>query len=459
MRPNIAISLSLFALSGGVALYQTHSDKSKADQVAKTFANFAPNVKTHSDEQSFYVESDGMPDHKLMAGITAWQQQVPLPQKYTGNNAWQFPLNPVPAKEPLSAKDHFFRGAIAIAANGVPIFNPIKNDGRTDTFLAGELDDFGGHSGQGDDYHYHIPPLHLQSKIGKGLPVAYALDGYPIYGLTEPDGKATGKLDEFNGHETPSLGYHYHSTKTYPYLNGGFHGEVTERGGQVDPQPRAQSPRPATKPLRGAKITDFKVVESGSYSLTYTLDGETLKVNYTVNKDGSVKFDFVDGKGQVTSETYSGRPPRGGGGQGQGGNGGGQGRGQGGGQVGGQGGGGGEKPLGPPPGPRKPWLVDHYKELDGDKNNEVSLKEVTDQCSQAFKEYAGTADSIDTKELPNKPTVRLAIGGFIKVHFKELDKNSDGKITEKEIIDSMSGMFKKQDKNGDGKLSGAELEG
>ena len=59
--------------------------------------------------------------------------------------AWRIPLKPVEAKTPLSAKDHFFRGAIALAVNGVPIFNPIKNDGKTDVFLAGELDEFLDH--------------------------------------------------------------------------------------------------------------------------------------------------------------------------------------------------------------------------------------------------------------------------------------------------------------------------
>ena len=52
-------------------------------------------------------------------------------------------------------------------------------------------------------------------------------------------------------------GYHYHASKKYPYVNGGFHGEVVEREGQVDPQPRAQPVRPDLPPLRGAKITGF----------------------------------------------------------------------------------------------------------------------------------------------------------------------------------------------------------
>ena len=283
--------------------------------IAETFEAFAKlnAIKYRQDSQYFYVESNSMPDHKMMVGITAWQQQVPIPQPYFGNNAWRIPLEPVVAKNPLSAKSHFFRGAIALAANGVPIFNPIKNDGRTDTLLAGELDEFGGHCGRADDYHYHIAPTHLQEIVGKGKPIAYALDGYAIYGYTEPDGsKATG-LDPFNGHSTPELGYHYHATKTYPYLNGGFHGEVKEIDGQVDPQPRADGVREALPPLRGAKITGFESKDNKSFSVKLTVGNETRFVNYVLNDNGSVKFDFVDGNGKnqignlLTSTTWSDR--------------------------------------------------------------------------------------------------------------------------------------------------------
>ena len=82
----------------------------------------------------------------------------------------------------MSAKTNFFRGAIALAVNGVPIFNPIKNNGVTDTLIAGELDKWGGHCGRADDYHYHVAPVHLEKLTGKGKPLAFALDGYPIYG-------------------------------------------------------------------------------------------------------------------------------------------------------------------------------------------------------------------------------------------------------------------------------------
>jgi phosphatidylethanolamine-binding protein (PEBP) family uncharacterized protein len=297
---------------------------SKAE-IAETFEPFAKlnAVKYRQDEDFFYVESNSMPDHRMMVGITAWQQQVPIPQPYFGDNAWRIPLVPVVAKNPLSAKSHFFRGAIALAANGVPIFNPIKNDGRTDTLLAGELDEFGGHCGRGDDYHYHIAPTHLQGIVGKDKPIAYALDGYPIYGYTEPDGSEVQGLDEFNGHSTPQLGYHYHATKKYPYLNGGFHGEVKEVDGQVDPQPRAGGVREALPPLRGAKITGFESKENKSVSIKVEVGRETRYVKYFLNQDGSVKFDFVDGNGKVKTETYSPRQRGPGGGERRGGPGGG----------------------------------------------------------------------------------------------------------------------------------------
>ena len=289
-------------------------------QLEQSFKPFSDVVKTRSDDNFFYVESNGVPDHEMMVGITAWQQQVPLPQKYNGENAWRIPLNPVPAKEPMSAKNNFFRGAIAIAVNGVPIFNPIKNDGKTDTLLAGELDNFGGHCGRADDYHYHIAPVHLEKQTGTGKPVGWALDGYAIFGYQDPAAKDFAPLDAMNGHTGPDGQYHYHATKTYPYLNGGFHGEVVERDGQVDPQPRAESPRPALPPLRGAKIVRFEQKQPGSYLLTYDINGRSGTVGYTIAASGAVSFEFRSPDGETTKEEYQpragGRRPPGGGGGG-----------------------------------------------------------------------------------------------------------------------------------------------
>lgn len=263
-------------------------------------------IRTRWDDRYFYVESNGIPAHSMMVGITAWQQQVPIPQKYVGDNAWRIPLQPVPAKEPATTKNRFLRGAIAIGVNGIPIFNPLNNRGD-DAYLFGELDEFGGHCGRADDYHYHIAPSHLQETVGKDQPIAYALDGYPIYGYQDEKSPDFAPLDKLNGHKDKTGNYHYHATKTYPYLNGGFYGEVIERDGQVDPQPRAESLRPALPPLRDAKITKFEETKPGSYRLTYDVNGKKGTVSYTLNDNGSANFEFVDTTGRKTTETYTPR--------------------------------------------------------------------------------------------------------------------------------------------------------
>ena len=291
-----------------------------AADIADAFAAFEKlgAVACRRDDRFFFVESNGVPDHPLMVGIRAWQQQVPLPQKYVGGNAWQIPLHPVPAARPAMTKDRFLRGAIALAVNGVPIFNPLNNRGE-DAYKIGELDDYGGHCGRADDYHYHIAPVHLEKQVGKGMPIAYALDGYPIYGYEEPDGSPVKGLDTLGGHEDADGNYHYHATKTYPYLNGGFHGEVTERDGQVDPQPRAEPIRQALPPLRGATIVGFNSPTPTSRRLTYEVDGREGTVEYAIAGDGTISFTYIDPSGKTSTETA--RPRGGGGGGGRGGRG------------------------------------------------------------------------------------------------------------------------------------------
>ena len=295
--------------------------KAAAPLIASHFDPFVKRkaIRTRWDNNYFYVESNGIPAHQMMVGIRSWQQQVPIPQKYVGDNAWQIPLNPVPAQTPAMADDRFLRGAIAVAVNGIPIFNPLNNRGD-DAYEFGELDDFGGHCGRADDYHYHIAPVHLEEAVGKGQPIAYALDGYPIYSYQNAEDPDYAPLDKLNGHKDAKGQYHYHATKTYPYLNGGFYGEVVEKDGQVDPQPRAEPLRPSLPPMKGAKITGFEETAKGSYRLTYDVNGRSGTVTYTLKENGTASFVFVDPSGEKTEETYSprrrgpgGPPPRKGG--------------------------------------------------------------------------------------------------------------------------------------------------
>ena len=267
------------------------------------FEYFADSVKVVNSDNLWLVESNGLPAHNMMVGITSWQQQVPTSQSYIGSNAWQIPANPVVAESPISAKTQLYRGAIALAVNGVPIFNALNNRGD-DAYLVGELDEWGGHAGRADDYHYHIAPLHLQEIVGNQSPIAYALDGYAIYGETEPDGSTVGQLDEFNGHEMADGSYHYHGTRTYPYINGGLRGVVNVVEDQVDPQPITRPFREALEPLTGATITSFETPNTGSYKLGYTVNAMTGEVSYTVT-DSTVAFTFTSIDGTVTTETYA----------------------------------------------------------------------------------------------------------------------------------------------------------
>lgn len=276
-----------------------------APPAARVFMGF-PQLEVRWDADVLRVGSTGWPDHPMMKGITSWQQQVPLPQPYTGDNAWTLPLRPVPAATPAMLDDRFLRGAVALAANGIPIFNPRNNRGEMSVEI-GELDEWGGHCGRADDYHYHVAPLHLQKVLGRGMPVAVALDGYAIYGPEEPDGTPAQNLDVCHGHDSPTLGYHYHASSRRPYVMAGFHGRVVELDGQVDPQPRARPVREALPGLRGAEITGFETLKNGTYDLRYTVNGEARGVQYTLAGPDRYEFVFNNGRDGVVRETYEAR--------------------------------------------------------------------------------------------------------------------------------------------------------
>ncbi|MFM8448870.1 MAG: YHYH protein [Haliscomenobacter sp.] len=278
--------------------------------VDAAFAPFKPNVRTSWDAQYFYVASLGIPQHQMMVGITSWQQQVPLPQCYVGTNAWSIPLNPALAAQPLSIEEHFMKGAVAIAVNGIPIFNARNNTGK-DSYLAGELDQYGGHCGRADDYHYHIAPLHLEGRSPQVLPIGYALDGYALYGSLEPDGSPMQVLDANHGHFGQNGVYHYHGTKTYPYSVGKMVGKVIldpktpAPEDQILPQAFAKPVRPAQTPLTGATITGFNNPAAQKYSLQYRLNQQTYTIDYSWTNSGQYTFEFISPSGIKTTQRYT----------------------------------------------------------------------------------------------------------------------------------------------------------
>ena len=272
------------------------------------FGYYKPSISSRSDNNYYYVESLGLPDHEMMLGITAWQQQVPIPQCYVGSNAWSIPINPTIAATPVPVnQNHFLRGAIALAVNGIPIFNPYTNTG-VDAFLDGQLDQYGGHCGRADDYHYHIAPKLLYNKIPKTSPVAFALDGFAIYGDVEPDGSAQKSLDANHGHYGTDGVYHYHSSAAAPYMIGNMVGTVTEDATmQIIPQAAAKGVRPALTPLKGATITHCHPYPTGNgFKLTYTLGTDKDTVDYSWTSNGDYTYKFITAAG-TTTNNYKGQ--------------------------------------------------------------------------------------------------------------------------------------------------------
>lgn len=436
---------------GAAAATDDGSFELDPETVARSFQPFVDHVAVRWDDEFVYVESDSMPEHRMMVGVRAWNQQVPIPQPYTGGNSFRLPLRPRIAETPVSGKETLFRGAIAVAANGVPIFNPIKQDGRTDTNLAGELDEFGGHAGRADDYHYHLAPVHLQERVGERLPVAWALDGFPIYGYREADGSDAEGLDWLNGHSAADGSYHYHATDAYPYLNGGFRGVVELRNGEVAVQPRARGVRPYTRPLRGATITGFVTQSEGNYELEYRLSERMHSIAYTVAEDRSTKFVFTDGNGRQHTETYEPRirrgdrtrpptEPRGPAGRR------GDGRRR-----------GGRAASGGADGNRQPWLAAHAEELDTNGDGSLRLDELMAVVDETFAGFDRDGNGELSQAEYSSPGVRTAFAGFVGQHASEIDRDGDQKLSPGEVSAIAQRMFGKEDRDGDGTLDPSEL--
>ena len=273
------------------------NDISKMKSLFETFDG----ISTSSDSDFFYVSSNGIPSHNMMEGITNWQQQFPINQEYNGSNSWSIPIRPEFSNSPLSSESNFMKGAMAIAVNGIPIFNALNNRGE-DANLIGELDKWGGHCGKADDYHYHLPPIHLSDIVGDENPIAYSLDGFPLYGNT------TKNLDENLGFLNNDGSYNYFTVDYFPYFISKMRGKVTTSGlapeNQIVPQAQSKGIRPSLTPLNGAEITKFLTTGENSYQLIYNLNNQEYTIDYLWDNAGNYFITFTNPDGTFETETY-----------------------------------------------------------------------------------------------------------------------------------------------------------
>ncbi len=211
------------------------------------FDNHLCQLSFTTNETHIEVASNGLPNHDLESGpgcCTSAQEHV-----------WTIPLEPTNQTEcnPSVSTDGCTmapeRGAVAFAANGVPIFGP--EDGPGGDAVAGQegayeedrqhvwLGICHAHSGPGGEYHYHADSncMHWHPEEENGGTwadysidssrnvtshspiIGFALDGYPIYGFVGWD--ADGMVSEMTSSYRLKDGETgYNGIDDYEYVSG-----------------------------------------------------------------------------------------------------------------------------------------------------------------------------------------------------------------------------------------------
>lgn len=194
------------------------------------------------DGNELVITCNGLPDHgsPYYAG-TMWADSLYEP--YNGSNpnwvqnpnviaaqnlTFRIPLNPT--EDPVHAPTPL--GPIGVALNGVPFFNQYAAGGAALTDVEiNSFDQYYGHPTPMMTYHYHWEPLYLTNNEGSDALLGFLLDGFPVYGPVENGVDVQeSDLDAYHGHirataDYPEGIYHYHVTALDPYINGaGFYG-------------------------------------------------------------------------------------------------------------------------------------------------------------------------------------------------------------------------------------------
>ncbi|MGB0241723.1 MAG: sulfatase-like hydrolase/transferase [Verrucomicrobiales bacterium] len=111
------------------------------------------------------------------------------------------------------------------------------------------------------------------------------------------------------------------------------------------------------------------------------------------------------------------------------------------------------------PSGRTPWMLVHALELDADGNGIVEFEsELMAEVALVFKAYDKNGDQKVTPEesAAKGGMPRSALGGFVREHATELDKDRDGGISKTEMTAQFARFFGQADKNGDNRLTADE---
>lgn len=239
----------------------------------------APQVAVSCEDDELVVRSNAIPHYEFVP-------VTPNPLRAL-DREYRMPLRPALAEEPSPLP---LLGPSGVAVNGIPLFGPnegpVPAPGFGDPIFNAIMDDCMGHTAR--QYHYHAlveACLGAGRAPGEPSPVlAYAADGFPVYGPFGCIDAACSRVVEFrsswvevrspridawdayrfeprpgseyldrcNGHSGEDRGgaYHYHATATWPYILGCFSGTPSAVAGRAeDRQPGGPGPQGGAPPL------------------------------------------------------------------------------------------------------------------------------------------------------------------------------------------------------------------
>jgi len=145
----------------------------------------------------------------------------------------------LPTKPTVAASGSCIGGEVAIATNGVPLFNAF-DAGNRDAGAWEVQDNCHGHPQIAGMYHYHDISSCLDTDgTGHSELIAYAFDGFGVFGVRGEGGQqmTNAELDECHGHTHTITWdgaevemYHYHATHEFPYSVSCFRGTSSQSG-------------------------------------------------------------------------------------------------------------------------------------------------------------------------------------------------------------------------------------
>ena len=186
------------------------------------------------DGQTRVIRANGLPTHStgrfpIRPGSTAHSYDRNPNRLQPQDVLLRLPAEPRLAATPGCVP----MGPIGIAITGAWIFNAFDAMGR-DAPAYEILDRCNGHPERGGRYHYHDwSPCLAPADHPVDAPVGWMLDGFPILGPVEADGRSitNADLDACHGRVGPVRidgrmveMYHYRFTREYPYTVGCFRG-------------------------------------------------------------------------------------------------------------------------------------------------------------------------------------------------------------------------------------------